>query len=446
MDMKLDLQFFAATDVINVLDSGTPGIYNVNAITGAAGTPNPPDGLKDEGKEFYDTELLHEYERKQVYGQFGKVQPLPQNHGKTVEFRKIRHFKNGDKLQEGVIPSGQKMGVVAIKANINQYGTYVAVSDQLEYHAVDPIILECTKEMGQSAVSTHEDLIRDALASGTNVVFADAIAEDGTETPVTSRLGLGGDSDCTYFMTPTLINKVCTAMKKNHVPFLDNTQEFAMVCHPSVIYDLRENEDWLSVSKYTEQGYTKICNGEVGLIHGVRVISNPDAPVLGKDLSDGDTPCKVTIQALGTAGNTVTLTAGEELPEDDCLKGIKVYVGTETEPRTVTGNTTTTITLDGAARTYANGTEILSADAAGNGQHVYLSYCFGQDGFAMVKPGGEGGTLEMIIKGKEYGGPLNQFSTIGYKFETNGATILYEERVTRIETLSTYSADDKCNT
>ena len=52
----------------------------------------------------------------------------------------------------------------------------------------------------------------------------------------------------------------------------------------------------------------------------------------------------------------------------------------------------------------------------------------------------------MIIKSKEQvGGPLNQFSTVGYKFETNGATILYPERVLRVMSCSSYSAIDTEN-
>ena len=43
----------------------------------------------------------------------------------------------------------------------------------------------------------------------------------------------------------------------------------------------------------------------------------------------------------------------------------------------------------------------------------------------------------MIVHDKsEIGGPLNQFSTIGYKLETNGATILYPERVLRVMSVS----------
>ena len=442
---RLNLQFFAATDVVNVMDSGVQGSYNVNAITGEAGPVSKDNNLTPEVKEFYDTDLLHGYRTQLMYAQFGKRQALPRNHGKVVEFRKINRFKKGDKLQEGVIPVGQKLGMEAIKANVGQYGTYVAVSDILEMRAQDPIILACVEEMAESAATTHEMLIRDALAAGTNVIYADAVAEDGTVTPVTSREELGADPDASYLLTPTLINKVFTAMRKNHVPFLEGTMNYAMVCHPSAIYDLRESEDWLNITKYTEAGVQKLFNGEVGMLHGIRILANPDAPVVGENLVDSDTPCKVTIQALTTAGNTVTLTDGLELADIDCLKGVQVYVGVETEPRTIVSNTLNTITLDGEARTYTNGTEIIAAAAAGNGQHVYLSYAFGRDGYAMVDPDGESGTLEVIVKGKEYGGPLNQFSTIGYKFETNGATILYEERVTRVETLSYFASEDEAN-
>ena len=52
----------------------------------------------------------------------------------------------------------------------------------------------------------------------------------------------------------------------------------------------------------------------------------------------------------------------------------------------------------------------------------------------------------MIVKDKcQAGGPLNQFSTIGYKFETNGATILYPERVLRVMSCSSFSATDEPN-
>lgn len=79
------------------------------------------------------------------------------------------------------------------------------------------------------------------------------------------------------------------------------------------------------------------------------------------------------------------------------------------------------------------------------GTVTYATYMFGKDGFGIIDP--EGGALEMIVKDKgQVGGPLEQFSTIGYKFETNGATMLYSERVLRIMSCSSYSAIDEANT
>ena len=88
---------------------------------------------------------------------------------------------------------------------------------------------------------------------------------------------------------------------------------------------------------------------------------------------------------------------------------------------------------------------ILNGDYANAANGVtYATYFFGKDAFGIIDP--EGGALEMIVKDKsQVGGPLNQFSTIGYKFETNGATILYPERLLRVMSCSSFSATDEAN-
>ena len=78
------------------------------------------------------------------------------------------------------------------------------------------------------------------------------------------------------------------------------------------------------------------------------------------------------------------------------------------------------------------------------GGKTYATYFFGKEAFGIIDPAG--GALEMIVKDKsQIGGPLNQFSTVGYKFETNGATILYTERVLRVMSCSSFSAIDETN-
>ena len=74
---------------------------------------------------------------------------------------------------------------------------------------------------------------------------------------------------------------------------------------------------------------------------------------------------------------------------------------------------------------------------------VYATLFLGAKAFGILDPQGEG--MEMIIKTKEQiGGPLNQFSTIGYKF-CHGAKILYQERLIRVESGSHFGDVDEAN-
>ena len=74
---------------------------------------------------------------------------------------------------------------------------------------------------------------------------------------------------------------------------------------------------------------------------------------------------------------------------------------------------------------------------------TYATLFLGAKAFGILDPQGEG--MEMIIKTKEQiGGPLNQFGTIGYKF-CHGAKILYQERLLRVESGSSFGDLDEAN-
>lgn len=377
------LQLFAdAGTVVNTLVNNGTSNYT-NAYTGDAVAANPSTNtLAPELKTFYDTELLENARTEMFYAQFGRKQRLPKNGGTTIEWRKFNTFDRASELKEGVIPTGQQFGSSSLTASISQYGTYTSITDKLEMRAYDNVILAATEEMGASAAATQETLIRNALLVGTNVMYCDNIDADGNKlstptTPATmgaggSTAGTGGAStpDGWALLTPTMVNKAVTKMKKDRVPRING--KYYAVIHPSVAYDLRQSKEWIEVHKYAATG--EIFNGEIGELHGCRFIEDTFAPILG---------------------------------------GSYIYSGSTTYKNKSNGVT-------------------------------YATYFFGKDGFGIVDP--EGGGLEMIIHDKdEIGGPLNQFSTIGYKFETNGATILYPERVLRVMSVSSYSATDEEN-
>jgi N4-gp56 family major capsid protein len=74
---------------------------------------------------------------------------------------------------------------------------------------------------------------------------------------------------------------------------------------------------------------------------------------------------------------------------------------------------------------------------------IYLTQFFGKDAFGIIDL--EGAGQEMIIHDKsEIGGPIDQYSTIGYKFMHGGA-ILHQERMLRVESNSSFSKDDVAN-
>ena len=358
MEHTLDLQFFA--------DAGTlvnaTGNY-VNASTGETTAFSGNNTLAPELKDFYDTELLENARVEQFYAQFAKRQPLPANHKGTVEWRKWNSFAPAAQLTEGVIPTGQKFGVTSITGSIAQYGTYTAITDRLELRAYDDVILGATEEMGASAAETQEKLIRDALLTNANVLYCDNIKDGAFVSTPTSCATMLDNATGRSVLTPAMVNKAVTILKKNRVPRING--RYYAVIHPSVAHDLRECEGWIEAHKYAAPD--ELFNGEIGELHGVRFIEDVFAPVLG-------------------------------------------------------------------GSTYKNAQEGVT----------YATYFFGKDSFGIIDP--EGGALEMIIHDKgEIGGPLNQFSTIGYKFETNGATILYPERLLRVMSCSSYSASDATN-
>ena len=338
INFEFDLQLFASVgDVVNT----TTG--HVNSTTGAATTTNV---LSATMKTYYDTELLENARSELIFAQFGKKQPLPANKGRTVEWRKWNTLPNAGVLQEGVIPTGEKLGMTTLNASLEQYGMYVAITDILDLHAIDNVLLGATEELGASAGETKDALIRNVLMTGANVMFG-GMAESVDSIPE------GSDG----YLTADMVNVAATILKKNKAPKING--KYVAIIHPSAAYDLRSCDEWIEAHKYAAT--TEIFNGEIGELHGVRFVETTNAPVY---------------------------------------------------------------------------------DYGGNA--VYSTFFMGKDAYGIIDP--EGGSMEMIVKDKsEVGGPLEQYSTAGYKFE-DCTKILYPERLLRVDTYGAFSDVDSANT
>lgn len=351
VEFIFDLQMFAAGSVVNATTS------YVNSDTGATDAFSGVNTLSPTMKTFYDTELLENARPELIFTQFGKRQPLPANKGRTVEWRKWNTLPNAPELQEGVVPTGEKMGMTTLTASLKQYGMFVAITDLLDLHAVDNVLLGASEELGASSGETKDILVRNELQTATNVMYCDTVSADGTKTAPSNYSGMTVDNNR---LTPDMVNKAVTWLKKCKAPKING--KYVAIIHPSVAYDLRSSDEWIEAHKYAAT--TEIFNGEIGELHGVRFVETTNA--------------KVTQQSL----------------------------------------------------------------KSGNGM-VYTSIFLGKDAYGIIDP--EGGSMQMIVKDKsEVGGPLEQYSTAGYKFE-DCTKILYPERMIRVESCSAFSETDVAN-
>ena len=446
VDNVFDLQRFAegGTNVV-----GTQ--FNVDAYTGVQTPQTAANSMSATMKRYYDMELLDNARNEHYYNQFGKKKVLPAKHGKDIEWRRFNTLPNADRLTEGVIPTGKDFGMTMLKAEIHQYGMYITISDQLEMHAIDNVILGATEELGASAGETEDVCTRNVLMEGTNVMYAPPVDDDGKvtgEAPV-GRWGI--TTDCR--LTPDLINRAKTILKKLKAPMING--KYVAIIHPSVEYDVRRSKDWIEAHKYSRP--EEIFNGEIGELHGVRFISAPNATCWkGGNLCNASANLTLSGyseergELFAEYGDMTDYKATVTEAIDDTVVGRYVHFYDTSAAKIIAtvkivGATPgeKKIWFDTAVPGAASGDKLQPGEGGADGAAVYGCLFLGKEAYGVIDP--EGAGMEMIIKDKsQAGGPLNQFSTLGYKFE-GGAKILYQDRMLRVECSSALSDTDEDN-
>ena len=237
-----------------------------------AETLNTTATMSKEMKTFYEKRLIDQAEPRLVHDQFADYYPVPQNGGKTIEFRKYDSLpKASTPLTEGVTPNGQALNVTTITSDLHQYGGWTPLTDVLQMTAIDNNVVQATRVLASQAGRTMDSITRDVLAGGTNVIYAPKIGEGGAETAVTSRATL----DATCQLTSDLIARAATQLKAMNADPIGTS--FVGIIHPYVAYDLRRDPDWIDVHKYAQPD--EIYNGEIGTLHGVRFVETSEAKI-----------------------------------------------------------------------------------------------------------------------------------------------------------------------
>lgn len=388
----------------------------------------PGNDLSPEMKTYYEKRLIDLAEPKLVHDQFGDRYPIPRGSGKVIEFRR---FDSLDKavtpLTEGVTPQGNKLNVTSVTAAVNQYGDYIQMSDMLDLTAVDPVVVQATRQIAGQAGRTLDTVVREELAGGTNVIYAPD--SDGNEK--TSRTAIGGSCK----LTADLIFRAAAQLKRmNAEPF---GQSYVAVIRPSVAYDLMRSDEWIDVHKYAQP--ENIYNGEIGKLGGVRFVETTEAKIWrGENLAGAVRNLAVNHEGGYTGATTVAFDGGTVA--ENALKGRLVLInGTCAK---VTANTASALTLDTAV-TCADNAVIYPGEGGAEGLAVYATLVIGANAYGVTEL--TGGGLTHIVKQKGYGDdPLNQRCAVGWK-ATKAAKRLVEQYMVRIESSSSFAAKDAAN-
>ena len=230
------------------------------------------EGLSAEMKTFYDMTLIDEAAPALVHDQFGQKRPIPKNGGKVIEFRKFAPLTKAlTPLTEGVTPEGKSLDVTTITAEVSQYGDFITMSDMLELTAIDNVVVEALKLLGRQGGATLDTVVRNILHTGTNVMYCPKIAEDGSETAVTSRANL----DNTCRLTVKQVQKAVAKLRAQNAPPISG--KYVAIIHPYAAYDLMRDKEWIDAHKYAQP--ENMYEGEIGEIAGVRFVQTTEAKI-----------------------------------------------------------------------------------------------------------------------------------------------------------------------
>ena len=215
-------------------------------------------GMTAEMKTFYEKRLIDQAEPRLVHDQFADYYPVPQNGGKTIEFRKY------DSLPKATTP----------------------LTDQLQMTAIDNNVVQATRVLASQAGRIMDSITRDVLAGGTNVIYAPKVAADGTESVVKSRANL--DKTCT--LTPKLFFRAAAQLgAMNADPIGDS---YIAIIHPYAAYDLKTSKEFIEVHKYADP--EAMFRGEIGKLGNIRFIETSEAKIWK------DATCPAGLAVFGT--------------------------------------------------------------------------------------------------------------------------------------------------
>jgi len=205
-----------------------------------------------------------------------------------------------------------------VTVTLNEYGNAVVTTAKLRGTAFLDVDSAAANIIGYNAGDSIDQVIREVLAGGTNVVYATG----GSTTP-SSRVTVQAED----IIAADDVRKVTAQLRAANVATFDGS--YLGYIHPDVSYDFRSATDaaaWRTPANYVNP--EGIYNGEIGKFESVRFIETPRAKVF-TDASNG----------TSTTGS-IDVYATHIMGRQALAKAYSVQDGNGAVPKIVRGNVT----------------------------------------------------------------------------------------------------------
>ena len=213
-----------------------------------------------------------------LFDQAADVQPTNQSMpGSAVTFTKFSDLSAATAtLNEVTDVTPVAMSDSQVTVTLAEYGNVVVTTAKLRGTSFLDVNTAAANIIGYNAGDSIDQVVRDVLASGNNVVYGSG----GAGVP-TSRATVGADDK----ITANDVRRVVAQLRKDNVATFNGF--YMGYIHPDVSYDFRSATDAAAWREPHNQVDTDgVYMGQIGTFEGVRFIETPRTKIFA-DASDG---------------------------------------------------------------------------------------------------------------------------------------------------------------
>jgi N4-gp56 family major capsid protein len=226
--------------------------------------------IADQYQKYFSRELLKYPVQQLRLGDYGMKAALPKRTGSNT----IRWFQNGAPATTDVATLSEGTPIAAaayrqlsqsyVEKALVQYGEVIQVNDVMSMTEFFDSTKQAVKTLGEDIALHADTLILTEIKAGTTKRYAQGTADFATLIAATAANA--------KIVAPDLLD-ACTRLKINRAPTIGGY--YVMVAPPQVTRDLMNHADWLEAKKYSD--VKDLYKGEVGSLHGVRVVESTNA-------------------------------------------------------------------------------------------------------------------------------------------------------------------------